>query len=75
MATRKFFKTAREAKMRKLIEIANHGEECTCKDKDCIELRGYLKEWRIKMQPMIDSIRDSERITAADLAIVINTRA
>jgi hypothetical protein len=75
MAKKKFFKRAQEAKFRKLLEIASHGEDCVCKDKDCIQLRGHLKEWREKMQPFHDAIEESTRITAADLAIIINTRA
>lgn len=68
-------KKRREQIFKKLLKIAKHGEECTCKDKDCIELRKSLKEWRIKMQPLIDAIEDSTRLTAEDYAVTINARA
>jgi len=37
-----------------------------------LRLRQIEQEIRISTQPMLDAIEDSERITAADLAIVIN---
>jgi hypothetical protein len=38
------------------------------------EYERILKEVQAKSQPIVDAIRESQRITAADLAVTVNCR-
>ncbi|OHB10327.1 MAG: hypothetical protein A3G05_00295 [Candidatus Zambryskibacteria bacterium RIFCSPLOWO2_12_FULL_45_14] len=38
------------------------------------QLERLGRKWHQRIQPMRDAIRESERITAEDLAVAINTR-
>jgi len=50
-----------------------HGEDCVCRDRDCIKRRKILKEWPKELQSLLDANDESSRITEEDLAIIVDT--
>ncbi len=75
MASERSLKKPKQGRLaREIFRVLRHPDDCKCKDERCIRVRNCRAKMLPALQKIVEGVRRSEQITAADLAVVINVK-